>query len=206
MPYIDRYLLCALLAYLGQDWVTSEYPPFAAAGALLLAAAAALLAGMAWPWIRCQRDSTVALRRQLVQLIAERAGMEATWLNRDEHLAFATIVDRRPVRRWALLRIDEDQAREVKEAEDLAVVPITGEVFSVKAGEPRVGRKFEGALARVEEDRSLTHQPQPPAAWNSRAWWQAHRAGDLHASPDELREVIRQFEAAEQLTRGSDDG
>lgn len=209
------YGLSGWTAVLGAQLATMWPPPVRTAGIAVIGVAltvAGVTAGTAaTSGRRWRRDGIPGLRRQLAAMITERAPLSEAWLNREEHLAFALVsTGRGPSLHCSLIRIDEDDAREARLAAPLEVIAVTSEAFIIDAGEPGYRREVVGALVTGSEAGKPKAEPaglwRKPAGKRTmrsrRLRYQAERAA-MAGAADELRELIRQFQAAEPLERDS---
>jgi hypothetical protein len=198
-PFGPWYLIAAVWAAAGFGEIALGDFPLGAPVIAIGAAGIIVLAVRETYW---RRTDEYALRRQLENLIRERAG-DTRWLNRDARLLFgAGAGGPRWARSFVVIRADEDQALELREQGRAAV---TGEAFAipplaiVPGVPPRVTRHPVGAV--VSSDGEI----QSPAVGRGgdRA---AARAGLLHPDPAELTELISQFRDAEPLPADGQDG
>lgn len=203
------YGLSGWTAVFGAQLATMWPPPVMTAGLAIIGVAVTVAAAVAASGLRWRRDGIPGLRRQLAAMITERAPLAETWVNRDEHLAFALVASGRgPSRHCSVIRIDEDDAREARSAAPGEVIAVTGEAFIIDAGEPGYQREVVGAMVTGSEDGRPTaepaglrrRKPQPGRRTMRGRWlrYQAERAA-MAGAAGELRELIRQFGAAEPV-------
>jgi hypothetical protein len=203
-PYGIWYALAAWAAF---DAVTAaaEGDVFNTASNGLIAAVIGVIAIRSR--VRWSRSGEKALRAEMIRLIDERAGSGASaWLHRDAHLLFGA--SRRRVagmRERTLLAIDEDQLRDIEDAQDAGggKVAVTAVSYRAHPAFPRVMCRMDGGTALVTAaDIEQADDPD-----ERERWWQGYaglvraiRAGHAFAGAGELAGVVAQFRDAEPVS------
>lgn len=200
IPWAVFVLACA--AFLGVTGILGEarrwHPEYnnvisVAVGALLLGASLRTLAG--WRFGK-HRD----LRKALVALLAQRNG--GAWLNRDEHLVFgASRQGWFPAHAWSVVRLDEDVQREF-DGEEAVRTAVAFEQFVIFPFTSRVVRSDEAMLIGRDEEGDITGGKLPGTPGTVRTMWRSLRMprgiGITWAQPEEVRQLLSQFGAAER--------
>jgi hypothetical protein len=194
-------------AWLGMDGgIVTAYCGWPAGVPML--GAGVIVAGLATrALLRCRRTPEAALRAELLALAATREGTADGWVNRDAHLMFGVCRNGpRWLRTWHVSRADEDIARELHATGRVAA---TADVFGLLPVSTDITRYTGGAVITATDDGGVEVSDIGPERRGGRVrravrvlrrQRQARKAGLLHASPDELRELIDGFREAEPVT------
>jgi hypothetical protein len=165
-----------------------------AVAVLFLTWAARLLAGWRFGQHRDLRQALLALAAQ---------DRKEVWLNRDAHLVFwSSRVRFWPLQAWSVTRLNEDVIGELDTAEPVRTA-VTYEQFAIFPFTRGIVRSDEAVMVTrgAEGDVAVSRLPGTPGM--IRSLWRTLRMprgiGTTWAQPDEVRELITQFRAAESI-------
>lgn len=143
------------------------------------------------------------LRQALITLAAQRR--DGVWLNRDEHMVFWA--DRKfpmLMRTWTVMRLGEDVMREL-DTDGPVRTAVAYERFIIFPFARTVVRADEAALVTQDEDGHIDGGNLPGTPGTLVSMWRTLRmsrhlgVGTGWAAPDQVRELVSQFTAAERM-------